>query len=111
MAIHKLPIYILMTTLSFALSVLFGHTVLAVVLPIVGNIGSSLINQLASYYSIKQLAIFPTLNWDFSQFMNGRIPNYEFTSLGFASAVCIVYWLIMIVVSWLVFNKKEIKNI
>lgn len=111
MAIHKLPIYILMTTLSFALSVLFGHTVLAVVLPIVGNIGSSLINQLASYCSIKQLAIFPTLNWDFSQFMNGRIPNYEFTSLGFASAVCIVYWLIMIVVSWLVFSKKEIKNI
>ncbi len=111
MAIHKLPIYILMTTLSFALSALFGHTVLAVVLPIVGDIGSSLINQLASYYSIKQLAIFPTLNWDFSQFMNGKIPTYEYTSLGFASVVCIAYWLIMITAAWWAFKKKEIKNI
>lgn len=110
-ALHKLPIYILLATLAFALSALFGHTVLAVVLPIIGNIGSSLINQLASYYSIKQLAIYPTLNWDFSQFMNGKIPQYEYTSLGFASVVCIIYLLIMIITSWFSFKKKEIKNI
>lgn len=110
-ALNKLPIYILLATLSFALSALFGHTVLAVVLPIIGNIGSSIINQLASIYSIKPLAIFPTLNWDFTQFMHGRLPFYEYTNFGFASAVCVGYWIIMVVVAWISFKKKEIKNI
>ena len=62
-------------------------------MPILGNIGSAIINQLASYYSIKQLAIFPTLNWDFTQFLFGRLPSYEYTNIGFASAVCIFYFL------------------
>ena len=110
-ALNKLPIYLLLGTLAFALSCLFGHTVLAVVLPIIGNVGSSIINQLASYYSLKPLAIFPTLNWDFTQFLFGKMPEYEFTSRGFASVVCITYLAIMIVAAWIAFRKREIKNI
>ena len=110
-AVNKLPIYVLLTTLSFALSSIFANTVIAVVLPILGNVASAVINQLASVYSIRELAIFPTLNWDFSQFLFGRLPAYEFTSLGFAVCVCVVYWAIMVSVAWIAFRKREIKNV
>ena len=110
-AVNKLPIYVLLTTLSFALSSIFANTVIAVVLPILGNVASAVINQLASMYSIRQLAVFPTLNWDFTQFLFGRLPAYEFTSLGFAVCVCVVYWAIMVSVAWIAFRKREIKNV
>lgn len=110
-AVNKLPIYVLLTTLSFALSSIFANTVIAVVLPILGNVASAVINQLASVYSIRELAVFPTLNWDFSQFLFGRLPAYEFTSLGFAVCVCVVYWAIMVSVAWIAFRKREIKNV
>lgn len=110
-AVNKLPIYVLLTTLSFALSSIFANTVIAVVLPILGNVASAVINQLASVYSIRELAVFPTLNWDFSQFLFGRLPAYEFTSLGFAVCVCVVYWAIMVSVAWITFRKREIKNV
>lgn len=110
-AVNKLPIYVLLTTLAFALSSIFANTVIAVVLPILGNVASAVINQLASVYSIRELAVFPTLNWDFSQFLFGRLPAYEFTSLGFAVCVCVVYWAIMVSVAWIAFRKREIKNV
>ena len=110
-AVNKLPIYVLLTTLAFALSSIFANTVIAVVLPILGNVASAVINQLASMYSIRQLAVFPTLNWDFTQFLFGRLSAYEFTSLGFAVCVCVVYWVIMVSVAWIAFRKREIKNV
>lgn len=110
-AVNKLPIYVLLTTLAFALSSIFANTVIAVVLPILGNVASAVINQLASMYSIRQLAVFPTLNWDFTQFLFGRLPAYEFTSFGFAVCVCVVYWVIMVSVAWIAFRKREIKNV
>lgn len=109
--LNKLPMYLLLATVAFTASVLFGNTVVAVVLPVLGNIGSAIVNQLAVTFSVKQLAIYPTLNWDFTQFLFGSLPTYEFTSRGFATIVCLIYWIIMIVISWCVFRKKEIKNI
>lgn len=111
LALSKLPIYILLGTLAFAVSCIFGNTVLSIVLPIIGNIGGAIVSSLLTMHPIKQLAIFPTLNWDFSQFLFGKLPEYEFTSLGFATGVCICYWVIMVAAGWFAFNKKEIKNV
>lgn len=111
LALSKLPIYVLLGTLAFAISCIFGNTVLSIVLPIIGNIGGALVNSLVTAKSIKQLAIFPTLNWDFSQFLFGHLPAYEFTNARFASIVCIIYFVIMVAAAWFAFNKKEIKNV
>lgn len=110
-ALAKLPIYILLGTLAFAISCIFGNTVLAIVLPIIGNIAGSVITTLLQMKPIKQLAVLPTLNWDFSQFMFGHLPAYEFTNIGFATVVCLIYFVIMVVGAWFAFNKKEIKNV
>jgi len=110
-ALCKLPMYILLGTLAFALSSLFGNSVISIVLPIMGTATGSIINQLAISRSIKQVAISPTLNWDFTEFLFGRLPSYEYTSFGFAVGVCIVYWIVMMAISFISFKKREIKNI
>lgn len=111
LALSKLPIYILLGTLAFAISCIFGNTVLSIVLPIIGNIGGAIVTSIVSMKPIKQIAVFPTLNWDFSQFLFGHLPTYEFTNVRFATVVCIIYFVIMIAGSWFAFSKKEIKNV
>ena len=107
----KLPIYILLTTLAFACSTLFANTALAVALPFLGYIAAPFINQLSLAYNIKQIIYFVTPNWDLTQYLFGGTPMFSGMSLPFSIIVCIIYLAIMLVVSGLVFKKRDIKNI
>ena len=107
-----LPEFILLMTLSFTLSVLFVNSPIAVALPLLGLMGSDIINSVALYYEkAKFLRFFVTPNWDLRMFLFGRLPEFEPISLPFSIAVCTVYFVIMVVVSMVVFKKREIKNI
>ena len=109
--IGKLPIYILLTTLAFACSTIFTSTALAVAVPFLGYIGSSIINQLALVYNVKQVIYFVTPNWDLTQYLFGGTPLFKELTLPFSIGICLVYFLIMVVVSCIVFKKRDIKNI
>lgn len=107
----KLPIYILLTTLAFACSTIFANTALAVALPFLGYIAASFINQLSLAYNVKQIIYFVTPNWDLTQYLFGGSPMFSGMSLPFSIIVCLVYLAIMLVVSGIVFKKRDIKNI
>ena len=107
-----LPLYILLLTLAFALSTLFTNSAIAIALPLLGYMGSSIINQFAyNYKKAEFLKLFVTPNWNLNVFLFGRIPEFEPISLPFSISICLIYFIIMMVVSLIVFNKKEIKNI
>lgn len=110
-AIGRLPIYILIGTLAFAVSTIFTSTAVAITISILGYMASSIINQLAFSFDIAWLKYFITPNWDLSQFFYGRLPNMQGTSLIFAIILCVIYFLIMIIPSFMTFKKKNIKNI
>ena len=109
--ICKLPIYILLTTLAFACSTIFTNSALAIAVPFLGYMASSFINQLAIVYDIKQVIYFVTPNWDLSYYLFGGTPLFKELTLPFSLCVCLVYLIIMIVVSCIVFKKRDIKNI
>ena len=111
LALSKLPMYILLGTLAFTISCVIGSTVMGVVFPIIGNFAFNIITNITYTKQIKQLAFLPTLNWDFSVFMFGRLPQYQHTNIGFASLICSVYLVVMIAITWISFKKKDIKNI
>ncbi len=69
--ICKLPIFILIGTLAFALSTLFLNSPLAVALPILGYMGSDMINMIAISYKWDWVKYFVTPNWDLSQYLFG----------------------------------------
>ena len=107
----KLPIYILLTTLAFACSTIFANTALAVALPFLGYIATPFINQLSLAYNIKQIIYFVTPNWDLTQYLFGGTPMFSGMTVPFSIIVCLVYLVIMLVVSCAVFKKRDIKNI
>lgn len=107
----KLPIIILLATLAFAFSTLFTNSAVAIALPLLGYMGSEVINLLVVQYHVTFMKYFVTPNWDFSQYLFGNLPLMEGTTATFSAVVCLVYFLIMIVTTFIVFKKKNIKNI
>lgn len=109
--ICKMPIYILLTTLAFACSTLFTNSALAIAVPFLGYMSAAFINQLALVYDIKQIIYFVTPNWDFTYYLFGGTPLFDGLTVLFSLAICLIYLLIMIVVSCVVFKRRDIKNI
>lgn len=107
----KLPMYILLTALAFTCSTLFTNTALAVSVPFLGYIASSLINQFALLYDIKQIIYFVTPNWDLNYYLFGGSPLFEGLTLPFSIAICIIYLVIMLTLDCIVFKKRDIKNV
>lgn len=109
--ICKLPIYVLLTTLAFACSTLFTNTALAVSIPFLGYIAAPLLNQLAIAYKIKAITYFVTPNWDLSTYLFGGTPMFQGLTMPFSIAICVIYLAIMLILSCVVFKKRDIKNI
>ena len=106
----KLPIYVLLGTLAFALSTLFNNTAVAITITLLGYMASSIVNQFAYYYDMEWLKFFVTPNWDFTQFFYGNLPLIKGMSIPLSIIICLVYFVIMIIPTFVVFNKRNIKN-
>ncbi len=109
--IAMLPYILIITTLAFAISTIFTNTALATTLAILGLFTSQIINQLAIYKDIEVLKYFVTLNWNFNQFLWGRLPEFKYLTFEFSIVVCITYFILLIIPAFIVFKKKNIKNI
>ena len=110
MTITMLPKLLLLGTLAFALSTVFINTAIAIAVTFCGYIGEQIINMLALRYDVKFLNYFVTTNWDFNNLLFGGKSPFGL-SLTHSIIVCFVYLLFMIIVSFIVFNKRDIKNI
>ena len=107
----SLPQVILLGTLAFALGTIFNISALSVALPLGGVFAAELINTVALMKNIKFLKYFVTLNWDFNAYLFGGMSEFKFTNFPFSLIVCIIYFLIMVITMFIVFKKKNIKNI
>jgi len=106
-----LPMIILMLTLAFALGTIFNNAAIAIGVSLLGSFSAELINMFAINYEISWLSYFVTLNWDMKYYLYGGLPLLEGLTPLFSFLVCLVYFLVMIVVTFVTFKKRNIKNI
>lgn len=109
--LHKIPLYILIATIAFAFSTAFTNTPIAIVISLLGYMSTSIINALVSNFKIVFMKFFITPNWDFTQYLFGSLPQFEYISFNFSVIICIIYFLLMIVPTFIIFKKKNIKNV
>lgn len=111
-ALTKMPMFILLMTLAFTISTIFTNSPIAIAIPILGNMAGEIINQIAYRYEKAQfLRFFVTPNWDLSIFLYGKMPQFEPISMSFSTIICLIYFAIMVMMSLMVFKRKDIKNI
>ena len=107
----QLPMIILLATLAFAISTLFTNSTLAITISLLGYMAASIINQLAIGYDLQFMKYFVTMNWDLSIYANGALPYMEGMNMTMSIIICVAYFLIMMIPTFIVFKKRNIKNI
>ena len=107
----KAPMYILLMTLAFAFSTIFTNSALAITISLLGYMGSSVINTLALDLKLNWIKYFVTPNWNLTEYFWGGIPTFEGITLPYSITIIVIYMVIMLVPTFIVFQKKNIKNI
>ena len=107
----QLPMIVLLATLAFAISTIFTNSTLAITISLLGFMSASIINQLAMGYDLQFMKYFVTMNWDLSMYLHGALPYMEGMNMTMSIIICVVYFLIMMIPTFIVFKKRNIKNI
>lgn len=104
----KLPMYTLLMVLSFLVSTVFLNGGLAIAITFFGYVASSIINLFATRLPI--LKFFVTTNWQFKDYLCGGVSEFGIP-LWRSSITCLIYLVIMLIVIFVVFKKRNVKNI
>ena len=107
----QLPMIILLATLAFALSAIFTNSALAITISLLGFMSPSIINALVIQYKVGFMKYFVTMNWDLSGYLFGSLPSMEGMTMGFSIVMCFIYLFVMLIPTFIIFKKKNIKNI
>ena len=107
----QLPMIILLATLAFALSAIFTNSALAITISLLGFMSPSIINALVIQYKVGFMKYFVTMNWDLSGYLFGSLPSMEGMTMGFSIVMCLIYLFVMLIPTFIIFKKKNIKNI
>ena len=106
-----LPQYLIILSLSFFASTIVANTSVAMIISFISYFAGNIINVLIEANNIKYLAWFPTMCWDFTSYLFGGISSFQYSSLGLSIIVSLIVLLILIILSFGLFKKKDIKNI
>lgn len=97
---------IIMMTIAFMISAIFRSSALAITISILAFvIGSVLVQELARYYSWVKYILFA--NTDLSQYFVGG-PVIHGSTLGFSITMLALYFIVMMVLSWILFAKRDV---
>lgn len=112
MFISKLPTYLFVALLTFGLSTVTQSTIVSIIVPLVFNFISNVINLLISSYHIKWLRWFITYIWDFTAYiLHNEYTGDLLNSFKFNIVIFAIYILVLIIVPYFVFNHRDIKNV
>ena len=107
----QLPKLILLATLAFSCSTLFTNSAVGIAIPLLGYMSADMINMLVIQYKVQFMKLFVSLNWNFEEYLFGNLPSMEGMTFGFSIVICILYFVTMLVPTFITFRKRNIKNI
>ena len=107
----KLPMLILLSTLSFLISIITSNNILSLTISLIIYIFSASIKSLAINYNLKIMKYLLTMNWNINEYLFGKLSEYKYLNLTTSISICIIYYIFLLVLSFIIFNKKDIKNI
>lgn len=108
--IAVLPNYLILITLAFTLGVLFSNTAVAIAVTIMANFFAGIVDLFASGYEIKLLSLLPSSCWNLTSFLYGGSGINKYSNFGVALVIDILCLVIMLILTTIIFKKKNIKN-
>ena len=107
--IYTLPKLLMILNITFMVSTVFMSSLLSSICCFSLYLFSDLIIGYLKNYKITKYLVFS--NWDFLTYINGNISKYFNINIYFSIMVYLVYWVLIFWVLFVIFKKRDIKNI
>lgn len=106
---YNLPDLIIGFTIAFMISTIFRSSALSIGLSIfLLTVGASLVVGLLSQYEWSKYILF--MNTNLKQYSEGGRPIIEGMTMGFSITMLIIYYIVFMVLSFWLFNKRDVTN-
>ena len=109
--ISKLPMLLMILTISFSLSTVINNVAIATMFPLFVYIFTPSISYLIIQYKVNFLKYFINVNWQFHNYLFGQINEIEGVDLKFSLIVWNMYFVLILMFTYLNFKRKNIRNV
>lgn len=107
----KVPFLLILITISFLLGVATTSMIISTTMPLLLYMFSSTITYLAKQYQISFMRYLVSINWNLQDYLFGKLPEIPFINLQFSIILLTIYFIVLIVLTFIIFKKRNIKNI
>ena len=87
------------------------NTIVSISIPLLLYMFSIPIHNLAIQYNLKWMRFLINMNWDFKTYLFGRFSDFAYVNFNFSLFIWSIYLITLIVIAFVNFKKKNIKNI
>ena len=108
--LSKMPMIILIITIVLLISVITANNALSTVFGIILYIATPIVSSIAIYSKMYFLNLLILPHWDFSQYLFGMISQNNNINLNMSIILVITYLIVAIIPSFVIFDRKDIKN-
>lgn len=109
--LSKIPFFLMLLTITFGIGIFLTNTAITIMIPLTLYLFSFTLNQLAIQYHLKFMRFLINMNWNFQDYLFGKISEYPYIDLKFSSLIWMIYFIGIGVFAFIGFQKKDIKNI
>lgn len=106
----KMPMFIIILTLVFLMGNLTLNSALSIIFGIILYLATPIVSSIAANLNIEILNLLILPHWDFTQYLFGMISDNHYININMSIILCILYFVISLVPSYMIFNKRDIKN-
>lgn len=109
--IARLPFFFMFLTITFSIGILTTNTILTIALPLILYLFQPYFCQLAIQYHITYFRFLITFNWRFEDYLFGGTSTIPYVNKNTSLIIWIIYFLIISLITFFSFKKRNIKNI
>ena len=107
----KAPFLLMLITISIFLGVISNSTIISITMPLLLYMFNPTFIHLANKYQLDFMKYLVNINWNLQDYLFGKLPELSFINSKFSVIVLIGYFTVLWILTFSIFQKKNIKNI
>ena len=109
--LSKFPMYIILIIISYLINLVIVNGIGSFSIIMLFYTFSEFINNMIIMYNIKIFKYWVTLNWNFNSYLFGNLGDFQYLNFKKSFFIYLFYVIILLCLTFVNFNKKDIKNI
>lgn len=107
----KVPFLLVLIGISMFLSILFNNLIISITMPLMLYMFSPTLMYLTEQYKLYFMRYLININWNLENYLFGKLPMLPFVNFRFSLMIVGLYLLFLFSAMFIIFRKKNIKNI